>query len=157
MNAGKTAYSYFMLRKLLNTHSYLYSSQIWFSLTVLMSQTNVSTFTRSTLTSEWDKQVGWRRICLQYSDGPWGPVSGDRRTAAGWEVELRKDNFFYFWCLKPRSYWVKFACLLGQQYPQRSEVVCGCRNSSRSKNCRFMLEAGGKMWEGRLVRAWSVP
>lgn len=34
-------------------------------------------------------------ICLQYSDVPPGPVSGGRRTAAGWEGELRKDNFFF--------------------------------------------------------------
>lgn len=32
-------------------------------------------------------------------------------------------------------------------------MVCGCRNSSRPKNGHFMLEAEGKVWEGRLVRA----
>lgn len=55
-------------------------------------------------TSKWAGED----ICLQYSDVPRGPASGGRRTAAGWEGELRKDDV-YFWCL----YWVWFAHLLG--------------------------------------------
>lgn len=43
-------------------------------------------------TSKWAGED----ICLQYSDVPPGPVSGGRRTAAGWEEELRKNFFFFF-------------------------------------------------------------